>query len=237
MPRTSSGFELVWVCYTSRRAAQTQALLRLRPPAFHHLQLLSPASAVGIAAPARSAFARAGSIRKQYTFAVIGYVVMPEHVHLLLGEPETRNISVAIKALKQSIARRVLRALRKQTSQIELFAAGPPLRFWQARFYDFNVWSSKKLTEKLRYMHRNPVKRGLVLTPDVALVQFSALCLRRERTGGDQCHAAARLAATVACRCGIESQTNKLVWGPIHLRVPAHKREAVCLGHSPSIDR
>ena len=177
------------------------------------------------------------STRKQYTFAVIGYVVMPEHVHLLLGEPETRNISVAIKALKQSIARRVLRALRKQTSQIELFAAGPPLRFWQARFYDFNVWSSKKLTEKLRYMHRNPVKRGLVLTPDVALVQFSALCLRRERTGGDQCHAAARLAATVACRCGIESQTNKLVWGPIHLRVPAHKREAVCLGHSPSIDR
>jgi putative transposase len=37
--------------------------------------------------------------------------------------------------------------------------------FWQRRFYDFNVWSSKKLKEKLDYMHRNPVQRGLVLHP------------------------------------------------------------------------
>ena len=58
----------------------------------------------------------------------------------------------------------MLRALRKQTSQLELLDVRPSLRFWQARFYDFNVWSSKELTEKLRYMHRNPVKRGLVLT-------------------------------------------------------------------------
>lgn len=34
--------------------------------------------------------------------------------------------------------------------------------FWQRRFYDFNVWSRKKRTEKLSYMHMNPVKRGLV---------------------------------------------------------------------------
>jgi hypothetical protein len=36
---------------------------------------------------------------------------------------------------------------------------------WQRRFYDFNVWSARKRIEKLRYMHRNPVKRGLVLEP------------------------------------------------------------------------
>jgi putative transposase len=34
--------------------------------------------------------------------------------------------------------------------------------FWQKRYYDFNAWSEKKKVEKLRYMHRNPVKRGLV---------------------------------------------------------------------------
>ena len=34
--------------------------------------------------------------------------------------------------------------------------------FWQARFYDFNVWTERKRVEKLRYMHRIPVKRGLV---------------------------------------------------------------------------
>jgi putative transposase len=37
---------------------------------------------------------------------------------------------------------------------------------WQARFYDFNVWSARKRVEKLRYMHRNPVKRGLVESPE-----------------------------------------------------------------------
>jgi len=41
-----------------------------------------------------------------------------------------------------------------------------PKPFWQARFYDFNVWTTKKRVEKLRYMHRNPVKRGLVGSPE-----------------------------------------------------------------------
>jgi len=36
---------------------------------------------------------------------------------------------------------------------------------WQHRFYDFVVFTEKKRVEKLRYMHRNPVKRGLVLEP------------------------------------------------------------------------
>ena len=42
----------------------------------------------------------------------------------------------------------------------------PPRAFWQARFYDFNVWTTKKRVEKLRYMHRNPVRRGLVVSPE-----------------------------------------------------------------------
>jgi hypothetical protein len=37
---------------------------------------------------------------------------------------------------------------------------------WQKRFYDFNVWSTRKRVEKLRYMHRNPVARGLVEKPE-----------------------------------------------------------------------
>ena len=46
---------------------------------------------------------------------------------------------------------------------------GTPLiqnRFWQARFYDFNVWTERKRVEKLRYMHRNPVMRGLANSPE-----------------------------------------------------------------------
>jgi putative transposase len=38
-------------------------------------------------------------------------------------------------------------------------------RFWQRRFYDFNVWSARKHHEKLNYMHFNPVKRRIVSHP------------------------------------------------------------------------
>jgi hypothetical protein len=56
---------------------------------------------------------------------------------------------------------------RKDPRQRNLFGnpASQPA-FWQARFYDFNVWTTKKRVEKLRYMHRNPVKRGLVNSPE-----------------------------------------------------------------------
>ena len=90
--------------------------------------------------------------RRQYVFYICGYVVMPEHVHLLISEPEKRLLSTAMQSLKQGVTRRL--ALR----------ASEP--FWQPRYYDFNVWSEKKRVEKLRYMHRNPVKRGLVEKPE-----------------------------------------------------------------------
>jgi putative transposase len=91
-------------------------------------------------------------VRRDYGLCVYGYVVMPEHVHLLLNEPEKNTFAQAIKSLKQGVARRL--ALRAEDS------------FWQARYYDFNVWSERKFVEKLRYIHRNPVKRGLVERPE-----------------------------------------------------------------------
>jgi putative transposase len=104
--------------------------------------------------------------REQYGLLIIGYVVMPEHVHLLVSEPERRNLSVALKALKQAVARRVLRSWRRRTEFGRLFEADLPPHFWQARFYDFNVFTAKKRIEKLRYIHRNPVKRKLVESPE-----------------------------------------------------------------------
>ncbi len=101
-------------------------------------------------APARrTAFERAlERARTKYGFFVVGYVVMPEHVHLLLSEPERAVLATAIQAVKQSVARQ---------------AGG---RFWQERYHDFNVWSERKRIEKLRYLHRNPVERGLVTSPE-----------------------------------------------------------------------
>ena len=101
------------------------------------------------AARARNVFEQSlEAARRTYHFCVAGYVVMPEHVHLLVTEPETKLLSAALQALKQSVSRRL--ALRAVEA------------FWQARYYDFNVCSEKKRIEKLRYMHRNPVTRGLV---------------------------------------------------------------------------
>lgn len=90
--------------------------------------------------------------RRVYEFCVVGYVVMPEHVHLLVTEPESRSLAGAMQALKQSVARKI--SLRSREP------------FWQARYYDFNVWSEQKRLEKLRYLHRNPVARGLVENPE-----------------------------------------------------------------------
>ncbi len=77
---------------------------------------------------------------------------MPEHVHLLVSEPEIGLLAEALQSLKQGVAR-----------QLALRAAEP---FWQPRYYDFNVWSESKFLEKLRYIHRNPVHRGLVEHPE-----------------------------------------------------------------------
>jgi putative transposase len=104
--------------------------------------------------------------RRRYHFVVHGYVLMPEHFHLLITEPETGDPSVVMKVLKQRFSRQV-KTLRKGTAagQIALWDSTPE-PVWQKRFYDFNVWSERKRIEKLRYMHRNPVKRGLVEQPE-----------------------------------------------------------------------
>ncbi|MFY9978944.1 MAG: transposase [Candidatus Sulfotelmatobacter sp.] len=108
------------------------------------------------------------SVRRRYHFVVVGYVVMPEHIHLLLGEPERGNPSKVVQAIKQGFARRLLRKLRAATDvgQNRLWeTALDHGHIWQARFYDFVVLTEKKKVEKLHYMHANPVKRGLALEP------------------------------------------------------------------------
>ena len=102
--------------------------------------------------------------RERYRFVVVGYVVMPEHVHLLLTEPEVGTPSTVMQVLKQRTARALLPKKKRVDARQHRLFADAVLRspFFQARFYDFNVWTTKKRVEKLRYMHRNPVKRGLV---------------------------------------------------------------------------
>jgi putative transposase len=89
--------------------------------------------------------------RVRYEFFVTAYVVMPEHVHLLISEPEHGPLASAVQAIKQSVSRKLIENRE---------------HFWQERYHDFNVWTGKKRIEKVRYIHRNPVVRGLVKRPE-----------------------------------------------------------------------
>jgi len=137
-------------------------------------------------------------VRRRYRLVVLGYVVMPEHVHLLVSEPQRKTLSIAVQALKLGVVRSLvgggsnlnLNPMSRKNSETwgtpfsstqssSTPVSSPPAshnhpqrkraspnRFWQARFYDFNVWTEQKRIEKLRYIHRNPVARGLVVSPE-----------------------------------------------------------------------
>jgi putative transposase len=76
---------------------------------------------------------------------------MPEHAHLLIAEPE--SAAKAVQALKISSSLRTARA--RDCSECR-----SPL--WQKRYYDRNIRDYAEFVEKPQYIHRNPVKRGLM---------------------------------------------------------------------------
>ncbi len=115
--------------------------------------------------------------RCKFQFKLIGWVLMPEHFHLLLQPPAAESTSAIVKDIKQRRAFAILEALRAQS---DLPRPGAPLRSLrlpptvhdhahyrvrQRRFVPFNVFTEKKRLEKLNYMHNNPVKRRLVASP------------------------------------------------------------------------
>jgi putative transposase len=89
--------------------------------------------------------------RTRHRARVYAYVLMPEHVHLLMNEPPQMALAQFLKAVKQMTSRK-LRGSRKQ--------------FWQERYYDSNVHGEKARSDVARYIHRNPVVRGLVDKPE-----------------------------------------------------------------------
>jgi putative transposase len=87
--------------------------------------------------------------RQRYSFLILGYVFMSNHIHLLITEPEKTPLSTTIQVLKQRFSR----------TRLEQFV-------WEPRYHDFNVFTESKKIEKLRYMHRNPIKASLIKEPD-----------------------------------------------------------------------
>jgi putative transposase len=127
---------------------------------------------------------------QKYGFTLLGYVIMPDHLHLLVWwdkeEKPELNVSKIVQMLKGTTARRCIDLLKTQGWEQMLPSThkerGPQAtqnkgasrkshernlkyRLWQPGFYDFNVYNEEKLLEKLNYMHTNPVKARLVLAP------------------------------------------------------------------------
>jgi putative transposase len=88
-------------------------------------------------------------MRCRFALCIYGYVVMPEHVHLLVSEPQQGLLADGMHYLKLSFAKRLARGV-----------------FWQKRYYDRNVRDEREFREKLRYIHRNPVKAGWCERPE-----------------------------------------------------------------------
>ena len=108
--------------------------------------------------------------RQWYGFYIAGYVVMPEHVHLLLTEPERTKLSIALQMLKQNVARR-LRG-----------PEGGPL--WQPRYYDFSVELRQPNRKASLYSSQSGQEGAGAKPGRVGVEQFPALPLRcRERSG------------------------------------------------------
>jgi len=91
------------------------------------------------------------ALRQRHQFYIFGYVLMPDHVHMLLSEPKLHLLADTLRALKTQTSRQ-LKGERKQ--------------FWQRRYFDRNIITQTEFSEKLQYMHRNPVAAGIVEKPE-----------------------------------------------------------------------
>jgi len=110
--------------------------------------------------------------RDAHGFRLWGFVVMPEHVHLLIWPPgPDYSVESILKSIKQSVSRRAMVYLRKHNpAGLKQPATGErtrPYRFWLAGGgYDRNITNLATFRNAVEYVHNNPVRRGLVRTAE-----------------------------------------------------------------------
>jgi putative transposase len=128
-----------------KRFQNAEALHFITFSCFHRLPLLEAAGA------RETVEAVLEATRARHQARVYAYVLMPEHIHLLVNEPPRIVLAQFLKAVKQVTSRKL---------------KGRRGKFWQDRYYDSSVYGEKARSEVIRYIHRNPVARGLVTKPE-----------------------------------------------------------------------
>jgi putative transposase len=111
--------------------------------------------------------------KAKHPFDLWAFVIMPEHAHLLIFPHPSATISGILKSIKQPVSQRALRWVQLHAPAfLASMADGQPngqisYRFWQrGGGYDRNIWSLPEVVEKVRYIHENPLRRGLVDRPE-----------------------------------------------------------------------
>ncbi len=131
--------------YRLKRFQQAEALHFITFSCYHRLPFLETPD------PKNLVEGILEQMRARHGARIYAYVLMPEHVHLLINEPPSILLAQLLKAFKQITSRKL---------------RGDHPQFWQERYFDANIHGEASRFEVVRYIHRNPVKRGLVTSPE-----------------------------------------------------------------------
>ncbi len=110
------------------------------------------------------------SNRIKYNFKLLAYVIMPEHVHLIIVPDFKSKVGTIIGEIKRESSKAIHIYLKSKNSKLldnlnVIRNRLPRFAFWQKRCYDYNCREVKDVWQKVNYCHNNPVKRGLVSDP------------------------------------------------------------------------
>jgi putative transposase len=108
-------------------------------------------------------------IKEKHPFKLIGYVIMPNHVHLIVNPLEC-NISIILMKLKGKCAKQIIDWLKEKNyssslKKLAINIKGREYAVWQKDSSAIDLFSHKFLRQKLNYIHLNPVRAGLCENP------------------------------------------------------------------------
>ena len=92
--------------------------------------------------------------RREHGFRLSAWAFLPDHWHAIVGPRYPKTVSLALESVKVGSTRRI-NARRRESGLL-----------WQGRFFDRALRTVKEYHETVEYIHRNPVRRGLVVRPE-----------------------------------------------------------------------
>ena len=110
--------------------------------------------------------------RYQYFCKLIGYVIMPDHIHLLIWPKEERTVTEFMRDFKRFTSGRITRQAKvegkakwiKEFEEAGSETGRAEFKVWQDSFWEQSIYTERFLKQKLDYIHLNPVRAGIVKT-------------------------------------------------------------------------